>query len=68
MLALMLAGRNTTRDKMTTRLDPGRAEQAGRDDERPEVRSATDRVGQAYGKNPRDPVNGVNYANPAHAG
>jgi hypothetical protein len=28
-----------------------------------EVRSATERVGQAYEKNPRDAVNGVNYAN-----
>jgi Flp pilus assembly protein TadD len=28
-----------------------------------ELRAATDRVGQAYEKNPRDPVNGVNYAN-----
>jgi Flp pilus assembly protein TadD len=28
-----------------------------------ELRAATDRVGQAYEKNPRDPVNGVTYAN-----
>jgi Flp pilus assembly protein TadD len=28
-----------------------------------ELRSATDRLGQAYEKNPRDPVTGVNYAN-----
>ncbi|WP_283195745.1 tetratricopeptide repeat protein [Rhizobium sp. AN80A] len=63
MLALMLAGCNTTRDKMTTGSIPVALNKPVETMNDQEVRSATDRVGQAYEKNPRDPVNGVNYAN-----
>ncbi len=63
MLALMLAGCNTTKDKMTTGSIPVALNKPVETMNDQEVRSATDRVGQAYEKNPRDPVNGVNYAN-----
>lgn len=63
MLALMLAGCNTTRDKMTTGSIPVALNKPVETMNDQEVRSATDRVGQAYERNPRDPVNGVNYAN-----
>jgi Flp pilus assembly protein TadD len=62
MLALMLAGCNTTKDRMTTGSIPTLNKPVETMNDQ-EVRSATDRVGQAYEKNPRDAVNGVNYAN-----
>jgi Flp pilus assembly protein TadD len=62
LVVLALAGCSTTRDRMTT----GSVPKLGKPiDEMntAELRSATDKVGQAYQKNPRDPVNGVQYAN-----
>ncbi|MBX4899387.1 MULTISPECIES: tetratricopeptide repeat protein [Rhizobium] len=63
LLVLALAGCSTTpKDRMTTGSVPKLAKPVEQMDAT-ELRSATDRVGEAYEKNPRDPVNGVNYAN-----
>jgi len=62
LIILALAGCSTTKDRMTTGSVPKLTkpvEEMGAT----ELRSATDRIGQAYEKNPRDPVTGVNYAN-----
>ncbi|NDK48591.1 tetratricopeptide repeat protein [Rhizobium laguerreae] len=62
LLVLALAGCSTTRDRMTTGSVPKLTKPVDEMDAI-ELRSATDRLGQAYEKNPRDPVTGVNYAN-----
>ncbi|MBY5565803.1 pilus assembly protein TadD [Rhizobium leguminosarum] len=62
LLVLALAGCSTTKDRMTTGSVPKLTKPAEQMDAT-ELRSATDRLGQAYEKNPRDPVTGVNYAN-----
>jgi Flp pilus assembly protein TadD len=62
LVALSLAGCTTTKDRMTTGSVPKLTKPVETMDDQ-EVRAATERVGQAYEKNPRDPVNGVNYAN-----
>ncbi|WP_160010842.1 tetratricopeptide repeat protein [Rhizobium sp. 18055] len=62
LVALTLAGCSTTKDRMTTGSVPTLNKPVETMNDQ-EVRSATDRVGQAYEKNPRDAVNGVNYAN-----
>ncbi|KQV84446.1 tetratricopeptide repeat protein [Rhizobium sp. Root1220] len=62
MVVLTLASCTTTKDKMTTGSVPKLTKPVEAMDDT-EVRSAIDRVGQAYEKNPRDAVNGVNYAN-----
>jgi Flp pilus assembly protein TadD len=63
LVALTLAGCNTTKDKMTTGSIPVALNKPVETMNDQEVRSATERVGQAYEKNPRDAANGVNYAN-----
>ncbi|UWM75526.1 tetratricopeptide repeat protein [Rhizobium sp. WSM4643] len=62
LLVLALAGCSTTKDRMTTGSVPKLSKPVDEMDAT-ELRSATDRLGQAYEKNPRDPVTGVNYAN-----
>ncbi|MEI1250323.1 tetratricopeptide repeat protein [Rhizobium aouanii] len=62
LLVLALAGCSTTKDRMTTGSVPKLTKPVEEMDAT-ELRSATDRLGQAYEKNPRDPVTGVNYAN-----
>ncbi|MBY3167519.1 MULTISPECIES: tetratricopeptide repeat protein [Rhizobium] len=62
LLVLALAGCSTTKDRMTTGSVPKLTKPVEEMDTT-ELRSATDRLGQAYEKNPRDPVTGVNYAN-----
>ncbi|KRB58558.1 pilus assembly protein TadD [Rhizobium sp. Root708] len=62
LVVLALSGCNTTKDRMTTGSVPQLSKPVETMNDQ-EVRSATDRIGQAYEKNPRDPVNGVNYAN-----
>ncbi|AHF86468.1 hypothetical protein RLEG3_33585 [Rhizobium leguminosarum bv. trifolii WSM1689] len=62
LLVLALAGCSTTKDRMTTGSVPKLTKPVDEMDAT-ELRSATDRLGQAYEKNPRDPVTGVNYAN-----
>ncbi|UWU28262.1 tetratricopeptide repeat protein [Rhizobium sp. WSM1274] len=62
LLVLALAGCSTTKDRMTTGSVPKLTKPVDEMDAI-ELRSATDRLGQAYEKNPRDPVTGVNYAN-----
>jgi Flp pilus assembly protein TadD len=61
MIGLALAGCSTTKDKMTTGSIPVSTRPVESMDAS-EVRSATERAGQVYEKNPRDPVNGVYYA------
>ncbi|NKL75975.1 tetratricopeptide repeat protein [Rhizobium leguminosarum] len=62
LLVLALAGCSTTKDRMTTGSVPKLTKPVEEMDAT-ELRSATDRLGQAYEKNRRDPVTGVNYAN-----
>ena len=62
LIVLALAGCSTTKDRMTTGSVPKITKPVEQMDAS-ELRVATDRLGQAYEKNPRDPVNGVNYAN-----
>ncbi|NNH57835.1 tetratricopeptide repeat protein [Rhizobium laguerreae] len=62
LIVLALAGCSTTKDRMTTGSVPKLTKPVDEMDAT-ELRSATDRLGQAYEKNPRDPVTGVNYAN-----
>ncbi|EJC68938.1 pilus assembly protein TadD [Rhizobium leguminosarum bv. viciae] len=62
LLVLALAGCSTTKDRMTTGSVPKLTKPVEEMDAT-ELRSATDRLGQAYAKNPRDPVTGVSYAN-----
>ncbi|NKK75656.1 tetratricopeptide repeat protein [Rhizobium leguminosarum bv. viciae] len=62
LLVLALVGCSTTKDRMTTGSVPKLTKPVEEMDAT-ELRSATDRLGQAYEKNPRDPVTGVNYAN-----
>ncbi|MBY5556886.1 tetratricopeptide repeat protein [Rhizobium leguminosarum] len=62
LLVLALAGCSTTKDRMTTGSVPKLTKPVEEMDAT-ELRSATNRLGQAYEKNPRDPVTGVNYAN-----
>ncbi|MBB3655849.1 Flp pilus assembly protein TadD [Rhizobium sp. BK650] len=63
VVMLALAGCSTTaKDRMTTGSIPKLDKPVEQMDTN-ELRAATSRVGQAYEKNPRDPVNGVNYAN-----
>ncbi|MGO7033828.1 tetratricopeptide repeat protein [Rhizobium ruizarguesonis] len=62
LIVLALAGCSTTKDRMTTGSVPKLTKPVEEMDAT-ELRSATDRLGQAYEKNPRDPVTGVNYAN-----
>ncbi|MGO6815518.1 pilus assembly protein TadD [Rhizobium leguminosarum] len=62
LLVLALAGCSTTKDRMTTGSVPKLTKPVEEMDAT-ELRSATDRLGQAYERNPRDPVTGVNYAN-----
>jgi Flp pilus assembly protein TadD len=62
LLVLALAGCSTTKDRMTTGSVPKLTKPVEEMDAT-ELRSATDQLGQAYEKNPRDPVTGVNYAN-----
>lgn len=62
LLVLALASCSTTKDRMTTGSVPKLTKPVEEMDAT-ELRSATDRLGQAYEKNPRDPVTGVNYAN-----
>ena len=62
LIVLALAGCSTTKDRMTTGSVPKLTKPVEELDAT-ELRSATDRLGQAYEKNPRDPVTGVNYAN-----
>ncbi|MBY5403284.1 MULTISPECIES: tetratricopeptide repeat protein [Rhizobium] len=62
LLVLALAGCSTTKDRMTTGSVPKLTKPVDEMDAI-ELRSATDRLGQAYEKNPRDPITGVNYAN-----
>ncbi|OAV50802.1 pilus assembly protein TadD [Rhizobium sp. WYCCWR10014] len=62
LLVLALAGCSTTKDRMTTGSVPKLTKPVEEMDAT-ELRSATGRLGQAYEKNPRDPVTGVNYAN-----
>ncbi|NNH84943.1 tetratricopeptide repeat protein [Rhizobium laguerreae] len=62
LLVLALAGCSTTKDRMTTGSVPKLTKPVEEMDAT-ELRSATDRLGQAYEKNPRDPVTGVSYAN-----
>ena len=65
LVILALAGCSTTKDRMTTGSVP-KITKPVEEMDATELRSATDRIGQAYEKNPRDPVNGVNYANLLH--
>ncbi|ACI57457.1 Tetratricopeptide TPR_4 [Rhizobium leguminosarum bv. trifolii WSM2304] len=62
LIVLALAGCSTTKDRMTTGSVPKLTKPVEEMDAT-ELRSATDRLGQAYEKNPRDPVTGVSYAN-----
>jgi len=62
LIVLALAGCSTTKDRMTTGSVP-KITKPVEEMDATELRVATDRLGQAYEKNPRDPVNGVNYAN-----
>ncbi|MBB4215944.1 Flp pilus assembly protein TadD [Rhizobium sp. BK212] len=62
LLVLALAGCSTTKDRMTTGSVPKLTKPVEEMDAT-ELRSATDRLGQAYEKNPRDPITGVSYAN-----
>ncbi|MBY5547918.1 pilus assembly protein TadD [Rhizobium leguminosarum] len=62
LLVLALAGCSTTKDRMTTGSVPKLTKPVEEMDAT-ELRSATDRLGEAYEKNPRDPLTGVNYAN-----
>ncbi|ANL38708.1 MULTISPECIES: tetratricopeptide repeat protein [Rhizobium] len=63
LIVLALAGcSTTTKDRMTTGSVPKLTKPVEEMDAT-ELRSATDRLGQAYEKNPRDPVTGVSYAN-----
>jgi len=61
LVGLTLAGCTTTKDKMTTGSIPASAKPVETMDVN-EMRSATERAGQIYEKNPRDPTNGVYYA------
>ncbi|KPH09755.1 tetratricopeptide repeat protein [Rhizobium acidisoli] len=62
LIILALAGCSTTKDRMTTGSVPKLTKPVEEMDAT-ELRSATDRLGQAYEKHPRDPVTGVSYAN-----
>lgn len=63
LIVLALAGcSTTTKDRMTTGSVP-KLTKPVEEMNATELRSATDRLGQAYEKNPRDPVTGVSYAN-----
>ena len=62
LIVLALAGCSTTKDRMTTGSVP-KITKPVEEMDATELRVATDRLGQAYEKNPRDPVTGVNYAN-----
>ncbi|MBX5155678.1 MULTISPECIES: tetratricopeptide repeat protein [unclassified Rhizobium] len=62
LIVLAVAGCSTTKDRMTTGSVPKLTKPVEEMDAT-ELRSATDRLGQAYEKNPRDPVTGVSYAN-----
>ncbi|MBX5047757.1 tetratricopeptide repeat protein [Rhizobium lentis] len=63
LIVLALAGcSTTTKDRMTTGSVP-KLTKPVEEMNVTELRSATDRLGQAYEKNPRDPVTGVSYAN-----
>ncbi|MBB4166774.1 MULTISPECIES: tetratricopeptide repeat protein [unclassified Rhizobium] len=62
LVVLALAGCTTTKDRMTTGSVPTLTKPVETMNE-VELRSSTERVGQAYEKNPRDAANGVNYAN-----
>lgn len=62
LIVLALAGCSTTKDRMTTGSVP-KITKPVEEMDATELRTATDRLGQAYERNPRDPVNGVNYAN-----
>lgn len=62
LVVLALAGCSTTKDRMTTGSVP-KLNKPVDEMNSAELNSAMDKVGQAYEKNPRDPVNGVNYAN-----
>jgi len=63
VVMLALAGCTTTaKDRMTTGSIP-KLDRPVEQMDANQLRAATDRVGKAYEKNPRDPVNGVNYAN-----
>ncbi|MBB4293453.1 Flp pilus assembly protein TadD [Rhizobium leguminosarum] len=62
LIVLALAGCSTTKDRMTTGSVPKLTKPVEEMDAT-ELRAATDRLGQAYEKNPRDPVTGVSYAN-----
>ncbi|HWT60381.1 MAG TPA: tetratricopeptide repeat protein [Rhizobium sp.] len=62
LIVLALAGCSTTKDRMTTGSVPKLTKPVEEMDAT-ELRSATDRLGRAYEKNPRDPVTGVSYAN-----
>ncbi|NLS01900.1 pilus assembly protein TadD [Rhizobium sp. P32RR-XVIII] len=62
LVAAALAGCTTTKDKMTTGSVPQLSKPIESMDAN-ELRTATERLGQAYERNLRDPVNGVSYAN-----
>ncbi len=64
LLAMLALGgcSTTSKDRMTTGSIP-KLDRPVEQMDANELRAAIDRVGQAYEKNPRDPVNGVNYAN-----
>jgi Flp pilus assembly protein TadD len=62
LVALALAGCSTTRDRMTTGSIPKLSKPVEEMDAT-ELRAATDQIGRAYERNPRDPAIGVNYAN-----
>jgi Flp pilus assembly protein TadD len=62
LVVAALAGCSTTKDRMTTGSVPTATKSVEAMDAN-EVRSAIGRAGETYEKNPRDPVNGVYYAN-----
>jgi Flp pilus assembly protein TadD len=64
LLAMLALGgcSTTSKDRMTTGSIP-KLDRPVEQMDTNELRAAIDRVGRAYEKNPRDPVNGVNYAN-----
>ena len=64
LLAMLALGgcSTTSKDRMTTGSIP-KLDRPVEQMDANELRAAIDRVGRAYEKNPRDPVNGVNYAN-----
>lgn len=62
LVALALAGCSTSKDRMTTGSIPKLSKPVEEMDAT-ELRATTDQIGRAYERNPRDPVNGVNYAN-----